>query len=296
MPWLAACRSGVALRVVGGNHDIEVARPATAALLTALLGLDPGHPGVRFSPWVVHEPGVLYAEHGSQHHQLNRMPTLLSVAARDGVCRELPVTPLAAASRQRPWCPTHEPVAARVVRSVWATRRQERLAGTTWYQELLDREAADLGIGGQALADLAAISPLRGRTALVGSARRTAERCVGLHRPGADLAARAAAIHRILTRSESAAAAYVFGHSHRAERVDLPGEPAAAYLNAGTWSFEVRGRGPDRADGTALPLRAGSRHLGRCRRRRRSSGGPPDDPNRVARLRTWSGVGPAPTG
>jgi hypothetical protein len=76
---LAACvRSGVELQVVGGNHDVELTRPGTAALFTALLGLEAGHPGIRYSPWVVHEPGIFYAEHGNQHQELNRMPTVLT--------------------------------------------------------------------------------------------------------------------------------------------------------------------------------------------------------------------------
>jgi len=251
---LAGCvRFGIELRVVGGNHDIEVTRPAVAAQLTMLLGLDPGHPGVQFSPWVVHEPGVLYAEHGSQHHELNRMPTLLSVVARGDACTQLPVTPLAAASRARSWCPADEAVVARVVRSVWATRREERRARTTWYRELLDHEAADLGVSSRALADLAAVTRFKVGPAVVASARRTAERLVGVHHPGSHYAARAAAIHRVLVGYESPAAAYVFGHNHRAGRVDLPGEPPAAYLNAGTWSADVRGRGPDRVDGKLFP-------------------------------------------
>jgi hypothetical protein len=50
------------------------------------------------------------------------------------------------------------------------------------------------------------------------------------------------------------AAAYVFGHNHRAERLDLPGAPAAAYLNAGTWGTEVRGPGPDQLDRQLFPF------------------------------------------
>lgn len=245
--------SGIEVHVVGGNHDIAVVRPAAAGLFTRLLGLDPGHPGVRFSPWVVHEPGVLYAEHGSQHHELNRMPTLLSARARDDGDEELPVTPIAAASPGRPWCPADGAAAARVVRAVWSTRRHERLARTTWYQGLLDREAADLGMSSRALADLAATSRFGIARGVVAGARRFVERRIGAERPGTYLAASAAAIHQILTRHGSPAAAYVFGHSHRAERLGLPGSPAAAYLNAGTWSTQVRGRGPDRADPDLFP-------------------------------------------
>ena len=101
----ARVRAGVGLQVVGGNHDIQLTRPAAATLFTTLLGLEAGHPGVRFSPWVVHEPGVFYAEHGNQHHELNRMPTVLSVRELGDGREELPVTPLAAASRGHPGCP-----------------------------------------------------------------------------------------------------------------------------------------------------------------------------------------------
>jgi hypothetical protein len=250
---LAVCvRSGIGLHVVGGNHDIELTRPASAALFTTLLGLEDGHPGIRFSPWVVHEPGVFYAEHGNQHHELNRMPTVLSVRERGGQ-EELPVTPLGAASRGYPGCSAEGAALVRVARSLRSTRRRERMARTPWYQDLLDREAVGLGMSSRALADLAAMSRFGAGRALTATARRIIERRVGMERPGTYLAPRAAAIHRILTREGLPAAAYVFGHNHRAERLDLPDAPAAAYLNAGTWCAEVRGLGPDRVDQQMFP-------------------------------------------
>jgi hypothetical protein len=118
----------------------------------------------------------------------------------------------------------------------------------------LAREAADLGISNRALVDLAATSRFSAGGALAAVARRTAERRVGVERPGTYLAPRAAAIHRILTRYGVPAAAYVFGHNHRAERLDLPDLPAAAYLNAGTWCTEVRGPGADQVDPDLFPF------------------------------------------
>ncbi|MCW2765196.1 MAG: hypothetical protein JWO11_1155 [Nocardioides sp.] len=252
---LATCvRSGIVLHVVGGNHDIELTRPAATALFTTLLGLEVGHPGVRFSPWVVHEPGIFYAEHGNQHHDLNRMPTVLSVRERGDGQEELPVPPLGAASRASPRCSGEGAAAVRLARSLRSTQRHERMAQTSWYQGLLDREAAGLGLSNQALADLAAMSRFGAARALAAIARRTVERRVGVERPGTYLAPRAAAIHRILTRHGLPAAAYVFGHNHRAERLDLPDAPAAVYLNAGTWCTEVRGRGPDQVDRQLFPF------------------------------------------
>jgi hypothetical protein len=246
-------RSGVGLHVVGGNHDIELIRPASASLFTGFLGLEPGDPRVRFSPWVLHEPGVVYAEHGNQHHDLNRLPTLLSVRQAGDRQVDLPVTPLGAASAGQPWCPGEGAAVSRVARSLWAARRHEQLARTAWYQDLLAREAVDLAMSSQALAELAAVSRFGPGTALAATARRTVERRLGSTRPGTYLAPRAAAIHRILTRHGMPAAAYVFGHNHRAERLHLPGRPPGTYLNTGTWSSEVRGNGPDSVDPQLFP-------------------------------------------
>ena len=143
---------------------------------------------------------------------------------------------------------------ARVARSLRSTQRHERMARTAWYQGLLAREAAGLGMSGRALADVAATSGFNTRRALTGAARRSLERRVGVNRPGTYLAPRAAEIHSILTRHGQPAAAYVFGHTHRAERLDLPGSPAATYLNAGTWGADIRGPGPDRVDRGLFPF------------------------------------------
>ncbi len=250
----ALVRGGVGLHVVGGNHDIQLTRPAAATLLTSLLGLEAGHPGVRFSPWVVHEPGVFYAEHGNQHHELNRMPTVLSVRELGDGRETLPVTPLAAASRGHPGGSAEGTAVARVARSLRSTQRHERMARTAWYDGLLAREAAGLGMSGRALADVAATSRFNTRRALTAAARRSLERRVGVNRPGSYLAPRAAEIHRILTRHGQPAAAYVFGHTHRAERLELPGAPAATYLNAGTWGSDIRGTGPDQVDRGLFPF------------------------------------------
>lgn len=143
---------------------------------------------------------------------------------------------------------------ARVARSLRSTQRHERLARTAWYQVLLAREAAALGMSGRALAEVAATSRFDTRRALTAAARRSLERRMGVDRPGTYLAPRAAEIHRILTRDGRPAAAYVFGHNHRAERLELPGAPAATYLNSGTWGADIRGTGPDQVDPGLFPF------------------------------------------
>jgi len=253
---LAACvRDGVELHVVGGNHDLEIVRPDASALLNRLLGLEPERPGTRFWPWLLHEPGVLYAEHGSQHHALNRSPAVLVAREAAWTDGPLPPPPLAAASAGTDWCRPADPRAVRVARAFRAASRQERYAAGPAYRQLLDREAVDLRLPPQAAADLAALSRFRTVPAVAGAAGRVLARRTGRGRPGSHLVSRAAEAHRVLEGHRTPAAAYVFGHTHRAEQRPLPGSRVpTAYLNTGTWCAAVRGDGPDRADPGLFPF------------------------------------------
>lgn len=79
----AALRSligdGVALHVMPGNHDLELLHPAVQErprqLLTPPTSGPPGA-AISFHPWIYHVPGLLYAEHGQQHHDLNNIARL----------------------------------------------------------------------------------------------------------------------------------------------------------------------------------------------------------------------------
>lgn len=248
-------QDGVELHVVAGNHDVEVVRPDASALLVRLLGLRPEPPGVRFWPWLLHVPGVLYAEHGNQHHTLNRNPAVLRARAPVGADGPLPPPPLGAASADREWCDPAGLVALRVARALRAARQQERLAGAPAYRLFLEREAAALDLPSQAVVELAGLSRFRTIPAVTGAARRVAARRLGLERAGSYLPPCAAEAHRVLERHGTPAAAYVFGHTHRAAHEALGGAlRPAAYLNTGTWSTAVRGAGPDRADPALFPF------------------------------------------
>lgn len=251
MEGLAAClRAGVRLEVVGGNHDVEVSRPAVADALLDALGAPSRHARISFWPWLLHEPGVFYAEHGNQHHDLNRIPTILAA-------RQLPDADMLPAPPLRAWS-SHAagPRLGRyrqLVQCARGTRTHERLVGTTWYRSLVEDEAARQCLSAAALHELASLSPFRfGRSCVLAGAR-IAGRRLGLVRAGDLLAAQAGAVHAALCRAGSPAPTYVFGHTHRAEQRHLPGRPSATYLNTGTWSDDVRGVGPDREDDHLFP-------------------------------------------
>ena len=101
----ALLRAGKDLTVVRGNHDVELVRPQVRVRLAGLLGAAEARaPGVAseggakgggragrliFTPWLLHLPGMLLAEHGHQHHDINRFdrqmwpfPTSPTEAAR----------------------------------------------------------------------------------------------------------------------------------------------------------------------------------------------------------------------
>ena len=69
---------------------------------------------------------------------------------------------------------------------------------------------------------------------------------------GSTLAQAAARVHSALDLHGAAVPFVVFGHTHRAQKHVIAGT-SACYLNTGTWSDDVRGGGPDRADDRLFP-------------------------------------------
>ncbi|HUR19140.1 MAG TPA: hypothetical protein VMZ51_09445, partial [Acidimicrobiales bacterium] len=72
--------AGFPVDIVIGNHDAELMRPALQERLRRVLAdAGAGDTGgtLRFHPWIYHLPGVVYAEHGSQHDGFNCFSTVL---------------------------------------------------------------------------------------------------------------------------------------------------------------------------------------------------------------------------
>ncbi|HET7093208.1 MAG TPA: hypothetical protein VFI22_07020, partial [Thermomicrobiales bacterium] len=75
----AFAAAGGPIDIVAGNHDMALTRPSAQARLRQLLVGDNADAArlIRVRPWVFYLPGVLYAEHGQQYHDLNSFATLL---------------------------------------------------------------------------------------------------------------------------------------------------------------------------------------------------------------------------
>jgi len=69
------------ISILPGNHDAALLWPAVQEKLSKLIFLhsSPGCPDPPFTfyPWFFYLPGVIYAEHGQQYHNINAFTTLL---------------------------------------------------------------------------------------------------------------------------------------------------------------------------------------------------------------------------
>ncbi len=238
---------GVQQHFVCGNHDVELARPAVAALLSALVS--PTEPArVKVYPWLLHVPHVLVAEHGHQHHALHRIPEVLRTAVDGTDGLDLP--PLAAWHAR----PSRSRLsrAGAVARACLASERAERRVREPAYDRLLQTESLRLSLDGAAVRDLARLSRFRTASALPVAATRMVLAAAGRRVAGGEAPPAAGRLARTLEAHGSGVAWYVSGHTHRALEAELDACPTR-YINTGTWCSDVRGHGPDQSDRGAFP-------------------------------------------
>jgi hypothetical protein len=283
--------AGMQVDVVAGNHDLALLRRAVRARFADLIAAAAGGPnrpaGITFHPWIYHLPGVLYAEHGHQHHDINAVPALLGL---DGTDDRRPASqPLVAELRRyRRRLRERRTRASRIAALVGAGYESLRYAGAlarrarvlsspelarqraAYRLSTLRGYAAEVGIAHDALVgidELSVASPwsIAGRllrTWVLGPAGRAAAGLLPLRgqRQGplwqvgdraAYLRRACPAIHGVLRAAGQAVPYYVFGHTHHPEDLALL-DGSARYLNTGTW--ELAGMPVD----AAVPASAGT--------------------------------------
>jgi|GEM_PF-3115196 hypothetical protein len=222
--------TGWDIDVVTGNHDVELLRPEVRHRLRALL--DPGQPGsgrVGFHPWILHVPGVLYAEHGHQYHDINWFPAMAWAAGRDGAGEvRHPLGAKLGGPRPALAGALVRNAAGRLLGTSDPRRRQYR-------RTALAAIAPDIGLGAGTLRRIDRL-PRASTAAMV---HRLAAPALG-RGPAPYLHRAATRIDRILRERGAGCAAYAFGHSHVAECLPL-GDGPARYVNPGTWCRHVRG-------------------------------------------------------
>lgn len=231
-----AVRSGAHVHLVCGNHDVDLVRPAVQRQLVRLvLPADPEDAGrLLVHPWILHVPGLLYAEHGHQHHEPHRMPTLLE-AMRESRPPG-PVPPLAAFVQARGQGQGPATVGRRVALAAWLSWRCEREARRPRHQRLLRAYARDLGLPAETLVGLHAASRLRPGRAAITVGARTLGRAMGRGGdPNGYLRRAALRVDGVLGGSAERPACYVFGHTHVATVENLRGS-GRFFVNTGSWA------------------------------------------------------------
>ena len=247
---------GGRLTIVPGNHDIELLRPSAQRHLTKLMVRNGGpvaRARVDYAPWICHIPGVLYAEHGSQYHDINVFPTLVSAAEGEDI--ELPLGSQLAfralRHREHGRSGTEEAqFALSVARTAAALGgAAERHRRAAYRATALAAHARETGLREETLAAIDRLSETSatslGRRALRLAARRRANgasrsRLTDVPAPDTvdDAILRAArAIDDLLAREGSAVPFYAFGHTHRAAQLPLrAGDRQAWFFNTGAWA------------------------------------------------------------
>jgi UDP-2,3-diacylglucosamine pyrophosphatase LpxH len=229
----ALVAAGARIDLVPGNHDLELLMPPVWHDFRSLVAHGREERPV-LRPWIFHMPGVLCAEHGHQHHDVNRVPDLLRLRERGAV-------PVPAGTALADWTVGRRAGdgAARVTTRLvgrlgaWLSYRQ-RARTDAAYGEAVAAEATEVGLPADALAAIHALDPDGAPRALARTVRRVASERLsrGPHTPYMEDAA--LAVHRVLAARGASVPFYLTGHTHVS--ADVPLADGARYLNPGTWS------------------------------------------------------------
>lgn len=238
-------RAGGHLTVVVGNHDAHLTDAGVASrLLDRVWSPAKGEPRASIATWFHTIPGVLYAEHGHQHHDINRV----SVAVEPFEWTEprcLQATPAVAiqsaraANRSRIGQFRDGYAAARRIRA------DARGKGEGESRDMVDAYGAAQGLSPETTRQLAMISGFSTHQAIQRTVRR---RLVGSS--DSYLTQAAEEIDQLLESRGLGVSVYAFGHTHRARIRSLPS--GATYVNPGAWSPVVRQTGNPRRHPFAL--------------------------------------------
>jgi UDP-2,3-diacylglucosamine pyrophosphatase LpxH len=236
----ATVTDGTAIDLVVGNHDIELARPAVQHRLRTLLKAPGESPAdqeaVRFHLWGYYVPGLVYAEHGNHYHDINSFRRPL-VPFRGKRTERPPAARLGSARRRlmrrgQPCAPPFH----QIVMDLFSVRRLSGAALKEYRESVLSGYAAKVGLPVSAVRRLDEL----GRTSMAATAARIARTRLARGPSFGDAAPEVAgSVHRVLAASGCAVPFCVFGHTHAACHLRLPGG-VGQYLNPGTWSTDYR--------------------------------------------------------
>jgi len=230
---------GGRLELIAGNHDVALhLRVVRTALVDRLGGR---RAAVGWHPWALHLPGLLWAEHGSQHHDLHAIPEWLSPPATRSTWglppgRAIEALSIAARDR-RPSRALLEAAAALAADAFASAAARPALARTRRAYRARELPACASALE-LPLSSLVAVDRLSETDLWAIAARlmrRRLERDSEL--PASFLGPAAQRVHAILAAVGREVRIYAFGHTHAPTVMALsPAASGAWFANAGSWA------------------------------------------------------------
>jgi hypothetical protein len=250
--------AGGRLELLPGNHDVALQLPMVRQALMDRVGGATG--AVGWHPWIFHVPGLLWAEHGGQHHDVHAIPTWLSPPATRstwGLPLGHAIDDLARAARRRPrpiWevAVAAASLAADAIASAVSRPALAHSRGAYRVREL-PACAVDLELPDSLLVAIDRLSETDGWSI---AARLIRRRLAGGDRsPASFLGPAARRIHTILAGGNHDVRVYAFGHTHAPAVLPLGAStPGAWYANAGSWAGTLRSAASSRIGPVRYPF------------------------------------------
>ena len=266
--WIAlkiVVSTGLDLVVVPGNHDIELTIVDVFSVFSRYVDVGPDESGsVKLSPWIYYIPGLMYAEHGNQHHDINWFSNVLTPTYMDDHERIHRTAALWWSRLRSPGVNDQSGPRSQLTRLAALTNSLRRRPSWAMpHDRYIATVAVPYGdsieIGAEAVRALDATTRRGSLSIFLRLALKPVQRFWARFGHGDDPSASVGRERYLrdavpdvvaITRSHGIGVPfYVFGHTHVASRSSVDGE--AVYLNAGTWSGQLP---PDRASQPELWL------------------------------------------
>jgi UDP-2,3-diacylglucosamine pyrophosphatase LpxH len=240
---------GGTVEVVPGNSDGALRVPAVWEHFRQSLLRGYSTPRsqaqLRLHPWIYHVPGVVYAEHGNQYHEINSFPALLQGLGGAGPEQLETIGSLLDAYGGSRHAEFDD---ARAGATSWAASlaaqymRASKVRRTVGYVDLLEEYAQEVFLPPVLVAELDTFGSRAVWRSGLRALRRSGPSRWRRRAPSSDAYLRDAAlrIHRAALRRGSSALFYVFGHTHAPCTARIEDE-SSRYVNCGTWSTATKG-------------------------------------------------------
>jgi UDP-2,3-diacylglucosamine pyrophosphatase LpxH len=245
----AFVEAGGSVDVVPGNSDgaLRVPRVWEHFRQSLLRGCSTPRPYARLHlhPWIYHLPGVLYAEHGNQYHEINSFPAVLEGLQEGGPRQVETIGSVLEAYGPRlnlELDGSRKDAARWIVSAAAQYVLASQVRRTAAYKTLIKQYAREVSLPPALVAELEGLGSRAVWRSGLRALRRSGAARSGRQTVSSDMYLKDAAlrVHGAARRHGSPALFYVFGHTHTADIATMDG-PSSRYVNCGAWATPLKG-------------------------------------------------------